>query len=154
MIVAIVIDLSTRKRRTGKLRDPLGTAIDVRARERNPEPAADGSAARRTSGERPNEWRPCTSSRSLAGDRARFVESWGRVQARFIDGPGSAVTDADQLLGDVLSTRGYSLSDFERARRISPWIIHASSKITVQPTKPRFAARRRGNPARKTCARP
>jgi hypothetical protein len=46
-------------------------------------------------------------------DRERFVESWTRVQARFVDGPGSAVADADQLLGDVLSTRGYSLSDFE-----------------------------------------
>jgi hypothetical protein len=48
------------------------------------------------------------------GDRARFVESWARVQARFVDGPGSAVTEADQLLGDVMSTRGYPMSDFEQ----------------------------------------
>jgi hypothetical protein len=54
------------------------------------------------------------------GDRARFVESWSRIQARFVDGPGSAVTDADQLLGDVMSTRGYPVSDFEqRAADIS-----------------------------------
>jgi hypothetical protein len=36
------------------------------------------------------------------------------VQARFVDGPGGAVTDADQLLGDVMSTRGYPVSDFEQ----------------------------------------
>jgi hypothetical protein len=37
-----------------------------------------------------------------------------------VDGPGSAVTDADQLLGDVMSTRGYPVSDFEqRAADIS-----------------------------------
>ena len=48
------------------------------------------------------------------GDRARFIESWARVQARFVDGPGGAVTDADQLLGDVMSTRGYPVSDFEQ----------------------------------------
>jgi hypothetical protein len=48
------------------------------------------------------------------GDRARFVESWHRVQARFVDGPGGAVTEADQLLGDVMSTRGYPVSDFEQ----------------------------------------
>jgi hypothetical protein len=54
------------------------------------------------------------------GDRVRFVESWGRVQARFVDGPGGAVTEADQLLGDVMSTRGYPVSDFEqRAADIS-----------------------------------
>jgi hypothetical protein len=27
-----------------------------------------------------------------AGDRARFVDSWRRVQSRFVDGPGGAVT--------------------------------------------------------------
>jgi len=47
-------------------------------------------------------------------DRTRFVESWRQVQARFVDGPAGAVTDADQLLGDVLSTRGYPVSDFEQ----------------------------------------
>jgi hypothetical protein len=54
------------------------------------------------------------------GDRSRFVESWRRVEARFVDGPGGAVTEADQLLGDVMSTRGYPVSDFEqRAADIS-----------------------------------
>jgi hypothetical protein len=43
------------------------------------------------------------------GDRARFVESWRGVQARFVDGPAGAVTEADELLGDVMSTRGYRM---------------------------------------------
>jgi len=39
---------------------------------------------------------------------------------RFVDGPGGAVTEADQLLGDVMSTRGYPVSDFDqRAADIS-----------------------------------
>jgi hypothetical protein len=49
-----------------------------------------------------------------SGDRARFMESWRRVQARFVDEPRGAVTEADQLLGDVMSTRGYPVSDFEQ----------------------------------------
>jgi hypothetical protein len=54
------------------------------------------------------------------GDRARFVESWRMVEGRFVDGPGGSVTEADQLLGDVMSTRGYPVSDFEqRAADIS-----------------------------------
>ena len=53
-------------------------------------------------------------------DRARFIDSWAKVQAGFVDGPGSAVTEADKLLGDVMSTRGYPMSDFEqRAADIS-----------------------------------
>jgi len=41
-----------------------------------------------------------------SGDRARFAESWRSVQGRFVDSPGGAVTDADQLLRDVMSTPG------------------------------------------------
>ena len=53
-------------------------------------------------------------------DRARFQDSWGRIQTRFVDGPAGAVTEADQLLGDVMSARGYPVSDFEqRAADIS-----------------------------------
>ncbi len=53
-------------------------------------------------------------------DRARFLESWGRVQAEFVDTPGTAVADADRLLVDVMSVRGYPASDFEqRAADIS-----------------------------------
>jgi hypothetical protein len=47
-------------------------------------------------------------------DRARFVESWLRVQARFVDGPAQAVAEADRLLGEVMSTQGYPVSDFEQ----------------------------------------
>ena len=54
------------------------------------------------------------------GDQARFVESWRRVQARFVDSPVGAVTEADQLLRDVMTMRGYPVSDFEqRAADIS-----------------------------------
>lgn len=49
-----------------------------------------------------------------ATDRARFTETWARVQARFVNGPGGAVTDADQLLIEVMSTRGYPMNDFEQ----------------------------------------
>jgi hypothetical protein len=53
-------------------------------------------------------------------DRERYVGSWHKAQAEFVDDPKSSVTQADQLLGDVMSTRGYSVSDFEqRAADIS-----------------------------------
>jgi hypothetical protein len=107
-IIAIV--LSLRKRRTERLRTQFGGAEYSRAvteggSRRQAEAVLDKRAGRV---ERLH-------IRPLApGDRARFVESWGRVQARFVDGPGGAVTDADQLLGDVMSTRGYPVSDFEQ----------------------------------------
>jgi hypothetical protein len=114
--VGIAIWLFTRKRRTERLRTQFGGAEYTRAVEeggsRRKAEAALDERAERVEG---------LHIRPLApGDRARFVETWGRVQARFVDGPGVAVTDADQLLGDVMSTRGYPVSDFEqRAADIS-----------------------------------
>jgi hypothetical protein len=106
----IAILFSIRRRRTDRLRTQFGGVEYARAlkeggSQRKAEALLDGRAERV---ERLHI-RPLAS-----GDRARFVESWARVQARFVDGPGGAVTDADQLLGDVMSTRGYPVSDFEQ----------------------------------------
>lgn len=48
------------------------------------------------------------------GDKDRFTESWSRIQADFVDDPQGAVTRADALLGDVMSARGYPVTDFEQ----------------------------------------
>jgi hypothetical protein len=48
------------------------------------------------------------------GDRARYMRAWQNVQARFVDNPGEAVADADQLLGEAMADRGYPMADFDR----------------------------------------
>lgn len=47
-------------------------------------------------------------------ERGRFSEAWRRVQARFVDDPSGAVTEADLLVTEVMTTRGYPMTDFER----------------------------------------
>jgi hypothetical protein len=115
-LVFIAIWQYSRKRRTQKLRTQFGSAEYTRAvteggSQQKAEAVLDARAARVEK----------LHIKPLApGDRARFIESWAKLQARFVDGPGSAVNDADQLLGDVMSTRGYPVSDFEqRAADIS-----------------------------------
>jgi hypothetical protein len=50
----------------------------------------------------------------------RFHESWRGVQARFVDDPRTALGEADRLLSEVMSARGYPLHDFEeRAAELS-----------------------------------
>jgi hypothetical protein len=108
--------LFLRKRRTEKLRTQFGGAEYDRAVKE------DGSKRHAEAGLKERSERvESLPIRPLApGDRVRFVDSWRRIQARFVDGPGGAVTEADQLLGDVMSTRGYPVSDFEqRAADIS-----------------------------------
>jgi hypothetical protein len=116
VVVAIGAWLFLRKRRTERLRTQFGgVEYDRAVKEDGSRRHAEAGLKGRTERVESLDIRPLS-----PGDRARFVESWSRVQARFVDGPGGAVTEADQLLGDVMSTRGYPVSDFEqRAADIS-----------------------------------
>jgi hypothetical protein len=114
--VIVVALVAVRKRRTARLRTQFGGAeYDRTVKEDGSRRHAEAGLKERTERVESLNIRPL-----VPGDRARFLESWRRVEARFVDGPGGAVTEADQLLGDVMSTRGYPVSDFEqRAADIS-----------------------------------
>jgi len=54
------------------------------------------------------------SIRSLKpGERDRYAELWRVCQARFVDDPGLAVSEADSLVEEVMRVRGYPVGDFE-----------------------------------------
>ena len=46
--------------------------------------------------------------------RDHFFDTWTKVQAQFVDDPSYAVTRADDLLGEVMSARGYPVKDFDQ----------------------------------------
>lgn len=49
-----------------------------------------------------------------------FRDSWRVIQAGFVDDPRTALTNADRLVAEVMSARGYPVADFEeRAAEIS-----------------------------------
>ncbi len=110
LAAGIAVALFARKRRTQRLRTQFGGSEYTRAVKEGGSPRkAEALLDKRADHVEALHIRPLS-----PGDRARFVESWARVQARFVDGPGGAVTDADRLLGDVMSARGYPVSDFEQ----------------------------------------
>jgi hypothetical protein len=110
LVAGIAAFLWRRKRRTERLRTQFGGAEYARAvQEGGNRRHAEARLDERTQRVEAFHIRPLS-----AGDRARLVESWHGVQARFVDGPAGAVTEADQLLGDVMSARGYPVSAFEQ----------------------------------------
>ena len=106
-LVALVL---LQKRRTEKLRGKFGDAEYAHALEKgkNRRQAEAGleDRAERVEG---LHVQPLA-----AADRTRFEESWTRIQSHFVDGPGGTVAEADQLLRDVMTTRGYPVGDFEQ----------------------------------------
>lgn len=45
--------------------------------------------------------------------RDTYAKRWTEVQERFVDAPGFAVTEADQLVAAVMAERGYPTDNFE-----------------------------------------
>src|SRR5271166_1387918 len=45
---------------------------------------------------------------------ATFTEAWNVLQNRFVDDPKAAVSQADQLVRELMLKRGYPMGDFER----------------------------------------
>jgi hypothetical protein len=53
--------------------------------------------------------------RALSSEEQRhFSDAWRRVQALFVDDPAAAVSQSDTLVTELMTARGYPMSDFER----------------------------------------
>jgi hypothetical protein len=53
--------------------------------------------------------------RSLtATEKSNFQEGWRRVQARFVDDPAVALTEADVLVSKVMAAEGYPVTEFDQ----------------------------------------
>jgi hypothetical protein len=110
MVVAgIAIWLLTRKRRTERLRTRFGPEYARAVHE-------SGDRRQGEAGLEEREKRvKGFAIRSLApSDREFYMANWRKVQGQFADDPKNSLAQADQLFGDVMSTRGYSASDFEQ----------------------------------------
>jgi hypothetical protein len=46
--------------------------------------------------------------------RERYLETWHRTQALFVDSPTEATRQADKLVAEVMRERGYPVEDFEQ----------------------------------------
>src|SRR5205823_1657835 len=52
--------------------------------------------------------------RSLTPDESeRFSTSWRTVQTRFVDDPKGAIADADRLITEVMTARGYPMTNWQ-----------------------------------------
>ena len=114
-ILGIAAFVFLRKRRTEQLRSRFGPEYDRAVDE-----TGDRSRAEATLEQRKTRIERLRIRQLSPGDTARFTDAWRKIQARFVDDPRGAVTEADRLLGEVMSARGYPVTDFnQRAADIS-----------------------------------
>jgi hypothetical protein len=116
VLVAIIVvllcavgALLIKQRRSAQLREGFGPEYDRVLSERGDKRAAEAELRERRERRRSYDIRPLE-----AGERDRFAERWEATQRQFVDKPASALGDADELVREVMSKRGYPVKDFEQ----------------------------------------
>lgn len=132
IIIAVAVALGLywsylRRRRSQELRARFGPEYERTFRQYGETAKAEQDLTAREKRLEKVHIRPLTDS-----EREHFQEQWQRVQAHFVDDPAGTIQEADQLVGDVMNTRGYPVADFERrADDISVDYPHVVSNYRV-----------------------
>jgi hypothetical protein len=115
VVIAIGLFVLMRRRRSESLRKQFGPEYKRTVDQFRDQGKAEADLAAREKRVRKLD------IRSLAPEeRSRFTDAWKKTQARFVDEPSKAVSEADGLVKELMQARGYPVGDFEqRAADIS-----------------------------------
>jgi len=125
LIVLAVVLAVTRKRnrtRTEQLRARFGSEYDLALREYGSRTKAEAALADRVNRVNRMTIRPLTEA-----EREGFLTEWETIQARFLDHPRGAVTEADELINSIIKARGYEGGAFDR--RIADLSVNHASLV-------------------------
>ncbi|MCI0624671.1 MAG: hypothetical protein L0387_24005 [Acidobacteria bacterium] len=109
MAVGIGAWIYTQRRCTQQLRGRFGKEYDRTIEEEGGRGKAEKVLKEREQRVEFLRLRPLTPE-----DQERFQKEWQSIQARFVDDPKTAVTEADWLVHRVMRARGYPTGDFEQ----------------------------------------
>lgn len=108
LLAVIAAALLMRRNRSHHLAQRFGPEYDRTVQSTGSRSRAEAELAAREKRREKLEIQPLP-----AADAQRFRMEWDRVQARFVDNPRSAVSEADLLVRDVMTRRGYPMGDFD-----------------------------------------
>jgi hypothetical protein len=109
VVLAAVGWLVWQRKRSEALREQYGPEYDRTVRQMGDQRRAESELVKRQERVEQFDIRPLSVSR-----RDDYMARWRTVQAKFVDDPKGAVTDADGLVTDVLKARGYPVADFDQ----------------------------------------
>ena len=109
VVLGVGITLYLQRRRSDALREKFGPEYQRTVSQLGDERKAEAELNAREKRVRKLDIRALSPE-----ERARFVQSWKRAQARFVDEPSQAAADADILVQDLMKARGYPVGDFEQ----------------------------------------
>jgi hypothetical protein len=109
ILIAVAAYVEHRRSKTLALRNRFGTEYDRAIVVHGSTGQAEAKLA-----DRKSRMEAMTIRDLGVTERDRFVTEWHTVQARFVDHPKAAVTEADDLINALLEARGYPQASFEQ----------------------------------------
>jgi hypothetical protein len=107
--IGVAVWLFTQKQRTDNLQQRFGPEYERTVAEHRDQKAGERELEHRAERVEHLQLRPLARE-----ERDQFVTRWQAVQAQFVDDPSGATNEADDLVGQVMATRGYPVGDFEQ----------------------------------------
>lgn len=109
LIVVALITRGVRRSRTAALRERYGKEYEHVVQTRGSRARAERDLIARAEEAKSFQIRPLTTE-----EHRRFRAEWERLEGRFLERPTTTVVEADELVDNIMRTRGYPMGDFEK----------------------------------------
>jgi hypothetical protein len=117
VVIAVVVIVTivivgyqvARQTRTAQLREQYGPEYDRAVDLADSQHEAESELRGRSKRHEQLELRSLDTS-----ERENFERCWSDIQGQFVDGPSTAVRNADLFVVEVMSARGYPVEDFDQ----------------------------------------
>ena len=122
LAIVWVVMKQRNRRRTEELRARFGPEYDLALREYGSRAKAEASLL-----DRVNRVNRMTIHPLGDPEREHYFAEWEAIQARFIDHPRGAVTEADEMINSLLHARGFEGGAFDR--RAADLSVHYATLV-------------------------
>ena len=109
LVVILLIASAVRNRRSSQLRSQFGPEYDRTLQTAGSRRTAEAELAGRAERRKSFEVRPLDPA-----SRERYQQQWQGVQAGFVDAPAQSVRQADALVTQLMTERGYPMAEFDQ----------------------------------------
>lgn len=108
-IIGYALHRRNQKKHTGELKGRFGPEYDRTVAESGGRKPAEADLTAREKRVERFDIQPLSETQ-----RQDYAERWRIIQARFVDDPVTSVRDADQLVANVMTARGYPMATWDQ----------------------------------------
>lgn len=108
-IVGYLLYAANRRKHTGELKGRFGPEYDRTVAASGSRKPAEADLVARQKRVEGLDIQPLSETQRLD-----YVERWRVIQVRFVDDPTASVRDADELVGNVMTARGYPMATWDQ----------------------------------------